>query len=683
VGEGKLEFVGRRDGQVKVRGHRIELGEVESVLLGAEGIGEAVVVMREEVPGDKRLVGYVVGKGSEAPKVDEVRSALKAKLPEYMVPAYIVVLERMPLTGNGKIDRRALPAAEPTRAGSYKEPGTTAEIKLAEIWQGVLGIERVGVYDNFFSLGGDSILSIQVVARARQAGLEVTAKQLFQNQTLGELASVAGERRRVEAEQGVVEGEVELTPIQEWFLEQEVEKREHWNQAMMLEVKQAVEAGVMEAVVGKVMQRHDALWLRFVEGEGGWKSWSEGEQGRERAGIPYARVDLGGMGVEGQKEAMERHAEGVQRSLDLERGPVMRVVEYELGEGRGNRLLLVVHHLAMDGVSWRILLEDLERGCRQGNEGKAIELGPKTTSYQYWAKRLKEYGGGAEAEKELDYWLKEGRTKTRKLPVDKAGGENTVASARHVVTVMSEQETQALLREVSEAYHTQINDVLLTGLGQAMEKWTGSREVLVNLEGHGREELFEEVDLTGTVGWFTSLFPVHLKLGRKRGAGEELKAIKEQLRGIPQRGIGYGVLRYGRVEEVREQLKKLPQPEISFNYLGQFDQVLGQDSWFGPAGEDSGASLTAGYHRPHMLDVTGSIAGGQLRLVLTYSENLYCRSTISRLAAGYTAALQSLIEHCRNADTGNLTPSDFPEAKLSDLELTDLLSEFSDAMKET
>src|SRR6478609_12249115 len=231
--------------------------------------------------------------------------------------------------------------------------------------------------------------------------------------------------------------------------------------------------------------------------------------------------------------------------------------------------------------------------------------------------------------------------------VDRGGGENRVGSVRHVVTALSEEETEALLREVSEAYHTQINDVLLTGLVQAVEKWTGKREVLVNLEGHGREELFEEVDLTRTVGWFTSLFPVHLKLGRKRGAGEELKAIKEQLRAVPRRGIGYGVLRYGRVEEVREQLKKLPQPEISFNYLGQFDQVLGQDSWFGPAGEDSGASLTAGYHRPHELDITGSISGGQLRTVFTYSENLHRRSTISRLAAGYTAALQSLINHCR------------------------------------
>jgi non-ribosomal peptide synthase protein (TIGR01720 family) len=540
-----------------------------------------------------------------------------------MVPAYIVVLERMPLTGNGKIDRRALPAAEPTRAGSYEAPRTAAEIKLGEIWQGVLGIERVGVYDNFFSLGGDSILSIQVVARARQAGLEVTAKQLFQNQTLGELARVAGQRGAVEAKQEVVEGAVELTPIQEWFLEQEVEKREHWNQAMMLEVKQAVEEGVLEAVVGKVMERHDALWLRFVEGEGGWKSWSEGEPGRERAGIPYARVDLGGMEEEEQKVEMERHAEGVQRSLDLERGPVVRVVEYELGEGRGKRLLLVVHHLAMDGVSWRIVLEDLERGCRQGSEGKAIDLGAKTTSYQYWAKRLKEYGGGGEAEKEVEYWVKVGKGKTGKLAVDKAGGENTVASGSEEVTGRSAEVTQALLTGVCFFDATQINDVLLTGLGQAMEKWTGRREVLVNLEGHGREELFAEVDLTGTVGWFTSLFPVHLKLGRKRGVGEELKAIKEQLRAIPQRGIGYGVLRYGGTEEVREQLKKLPQAEISFNYLGQFDQVLGQDSWFGPAREDSGASLTAGYHRPHKLDITGNITGGQLHTVFTYSENLH------------------------------------------------------------
>jgi non-ribosomal peptide synthase protein (TIGR01720 family) len=239
-----------------------------------------------------------------------------------------------------------------------------------------------------------------------------------------------------------------------------------------------------------------------------------------------------------------------------------------------------------------------------------------------------------------------------------------------VVTVMSEQETQALLREVSEAYHTQINDVLLTGLGQAMEKWTGSREVLVNLEGHGREELFEEVDLTGTVGWFTSLFPVHLKLGRKRGAGEELKAIKEQLRGIPQRGIGYGVLRYGRVEEVREQLKKLPQPEISFNYLGQFDQVLGQDSWFGPAPEESGLSQNSSNHRPWLLDITGSIAGGQLRLVFTYSENLHRRSTIEALASSYIHQLRVLSEHCRTAGVGEHTPSDFALAELDDNELS-------------
>jgi len=236
---------------------------------------------------------------------------------------------------------------------------------------------------------------------------------------------------------------------------------------------------------------------------------------------------------------------------------------------------------------------------------------------------------------------------------------------------------------VSAAYHTQINDVLLTGLAQAMEQWTGSREVLVNLEGHGREELFAEVDLSRTVGWFTSLFPVQLKLGRERGAGEELKAIKEHLRAIPQRGIGYGVLRYGSDEAVRVELEQLPQAEISFNYLGQFDQVLGNDSWFVPAREDSGPSLSPGYHRPHMLDITGSITGGKLRLIFTYSENLHHRSTISQFAVGYTAALQSLIEHCRKADFEDYTPSDFPEAGLTDSDLRDLLSEFSDAAKES
>jgi non-ribosomal peptide synthase protein (TIGR01720 family) len=450
----------------------------------------------------------------------------------------------------------------------------------------------------------------------------------------------------------------------------------------------------MEGVARKVLEQHDALWLRFREVEGRWESWSVGAEERRRAELPYERVDLSGLAVEEQKREMERQAGEVQRSLDLEHGPVVRMVEYELGKGRGKRLLVVAHHLVMDGVSWRIILEDMERGCRQGLEGKGkgkgkeeIELWPKTTSYQYWAKRLREHGESAEAQPELEYWLQVGRGGGKggsgRLPVDMGGGENRVGSVRHVVTALSEEETEALLREVSEAYHTQINDVLLTGLVQAVEKWTGKREVLVNLEGHGREELFEEVDLTRTVGWFTSLYPVQLKLGRERGAGEELKAIKEQLRAVPRRGIGYGVLRYGSDAVVREQLESLPQPEISFNYLGQFDQVLGSDSLFRSAAEDTGPSQTPGYHRPHLLDITGSINGGQLRIVFSYSENLHHRSTISQFAADYLATLQSLIRHCRRSDAASYTPSDFPEARLTESDLKELLSEFSDAVKES
>jgi len=412
--DGRIEFLGRVDHQVKVRGFRIELGEIERALESHEGVREAVVMAREEVAGEKKLVGYVVSEGKEVEK-EELRRRLGERLPEHMIPSWWVMMEEMPRTPNGKVDRRALPAPGGGRERIEEEggPRTEAEVILAEIWKQVLGLERVGMDENFFHLGGDSILSIQIIARANQAGLRLTPKQLFQHQTIGELAAVA-EAAPVRGEEGEVRGEAELTPIQRWFFEQRPAEPHHYNQSVMLEVKAGVEERLLEEVIREVWRRHDGLRVSF-EGDGrGWRQ----VYGVVEEGLSLSRVDLTGLEEEEERAAIEEKAKELQRGLKLSGGPLAQAALYEKGEGKAWRLQLVIHHLVVDGVSWRILLEEMERGYGQLREGKELNLGPKTTSYKRWSERLMKYAQTEEALEELDYWLDEGRMKAKGLPVD-------------------------------------------------------------------------------------------------------------------------------------------------------------------------------------------------------------------------------------------------------------------------
>jgi non-ribosomal peptide synthase protein (TIGR01720 family) len=314
--------------------------------------------------------------------------------------------------------------------------------------------------------------------------------------------------------------------------------------------------------------------------------------------------------------------------------------------------------------------------------GEVVQLPPKTTSFQHWAERLVAYAQTETVRAELAYWLAAPRWEVAPLPVDYAGGRNSVASARSVTIALDVQETRALLQQVPMVYQTRINDVLLTALVQAYVEWTGISMLLVDLEGHGREEVFADVDLTRTVGWFTTIYPVLLDLRQAAGLGEALKVIKEQLRGVPQRGIGYGVLRYlSADEEVVAQLEALPQAEVSFNYLGQVDAAAGSWALFGAAPESSGASQSARGMRSHLLEISSVIAGERLQLVWTYSEQFHRQATIERLAHGYLRALRALIAHCLSATSGGYTPSDFPEARLSQKELDTFVARISQAQR--
>jgi non-ribosomal peptide synthase protein (TIGR01720 family) len=685
VPEGEVEFLGRVDNQVKIRGFRIELEEIEVVLERHPCVQQAVVVAREEEGGRKRLVAYVVGKEGQAPEANELQSYLKEILPDYMVPSAFVRLRELPLTPNGKVDRKALPELEQARSEqerAYVAPRTPAEEKLAEIWAQVLGIEKVGVHDNFFTtLGGDSILSIQIIARANQAGLRLVPKQIFEYQTVAELAAVAGSAAVVEAEQGVVTGEVPLVPIQRWFFEQQFADPHHWNQAILLEVQRSLDPALLEQVVRKLLEHHDALRLRFVQEEGGWRQFNADLDGA----TPFSHLNFSALPEQEQRAAIETAAAEAQASLNLAEGPLVRVVYFDLGEQKPDRLLIVIHHLAIDGVSWRVLLEDLQTGYQQLSQGQEVMLPAKTTSFKQWAEKLTQYAQSGALQSELSYWLTESMKRVRPLPVDFPGGINTVSSSRSVTVSLNPEETEALLRQVPETYHTQINDVLLSALAQAFSRWTGARTLLVELEGHGREEIIEGADVWRTVGWFTTHFPVLLDLGSAINPGDALKTIKEQLRAIPNRGIGYGLLRYQSGDgEIIEKLRALPQPEVSFNYFGQFDQVLSESSPFRPARESVGPLHSPRGHRSHLLYFSGSVIGGQLQLSCIYSENLYRRATIEELTQKVVEELRAIIAYCRSAEAGGYTPSDFALAGLDEEKLgviSDLLDEVDEVEK--
>jgi non-ribosomal peptide synthase protein (TIGR01720 family) len=585
-------------------------------------------------------------------------------------------MEALPLTPNGKVDRRALPAPDESRPDledAYVAPRTPEEEILANIWAEILGLDQVGVLDSFFELGGDSILSIQVVARANQAGLRLTPRQLFEKPTVAGLAEVAGKGPAILAEQGLVEGPVPLTPIQRWFFEQDLVERHHWNQAILLEIAQPLEAELLEEALGHLLAHHDALRLRFEQDGPEWTQVNAGMVDE----VPFVWLDLSGMPEGEQGAAIEAHAERLQAGLNLSAGPLLKVAYFDLGVDRPGRLLMAVHHLAIDGVSWRILLEDLMTVYQQLGGGEAVQLPAKTTSFRGWARRLVAYAESDRVQQELPFWLGVIRGGGTSLPVDDAGGENSEASARSVTVSLSAEETQALLQDVPSTYRTEINDALLTALAQAVGRWTGRPSMLVNLEGHGREDIFDDADLSRTVGWFTTLFPVRLEIGDGSAPGEALLRVKEQLREIPRRGIGYGVLRYLDGSDESRPLRVGPQAEISFNYLGQMDQGLPQGVPFSPARESRGPDRGLKGRRTHLLEVDGAVTGGRLHLEWSYSENLHRRSTIEKLAADYKAALLGLIEHSRTSEAVGFAPSDFVEFEWDQEDLTDIMSEIS------
>jgi len=690
LADGSLEFLGRIDDQVKLRGFRIELGEIEAALAQHPAVREAAVVVREEAAqdgaaGSKRLVAYFVA-ADAPPATAELRQFLKTRLPEYMVPALFVNLPALPRLPNGKIDRRRLPAPtdeRPELTSGLVAPRNEVEAQLAEIWQQVLGVKQIGVHDNFFELGGDSILSIQVISRARQAGLHLTPKQLFQNPTIAALAPlcVRSAQPAIHAEQGRVTGPVPLTPIQCWFFEQNFAAPHHWNQSILLEVRQPLAPHLIEETVRQLVQHHDALRLRFQpNGQGkpretfAQPSWQQ-HNAAEQEENPFSYWDLSALTPEAQRVFLETKAAGLQASLDLTKGPLLRVAYFDLGVTVSGRLLIIVHHLVIDGVSWRILLEDFLTAYRQLSEGRTVQLPAKTTSFQYWAQQLTALAHSAALEQQLDFWRARRNARVPELPVAFTAAAQDESSAETMTLTLTAEDTRALLQHVPAAYNTRIDEALLTALARAMARWTGRRSLLVDYESYGREQLFDDVDLSRTVGWFTGIYPLALDLGNTIEVGEALKSIKEQMRRVPQGGIGYGLLRY--LSNSSSALRELPAAPILFNYLGQFDQVLPSEAMLAIAPEARGPERDAHNHLTHALDLSASVRRQQLQVQWKFSNRQFERRTIERLAHDFMEELHALIQHCRSSEAAGYTPSDFAAAGLSQEELEGVLAEIT------
>jgi len=679
--DGHLLFFGRKDNQVKIRGFRIELGEIEAALSRLDGIREAVVLDRQDVGKEHYLCAYYTVRDGDVTSGEALARELRYTLPEYMIPGVFVELDELPLTANGKIDRRRLPVPDPEQRAATAEwaaPRTEIESLLVEVWSDVLGVKRPGIHNNFFSLGGDSILSMQVISRAKQSGLQLGVIDIFRAPTISALALRAVKidptqfvsRHKSQRSSGVIP----LTPVQKRFLETTTIAPHHYNQSLLVETPKRVNAARLERAIQFAASRHDSFRLRFKLIADDWQ-----QELSESIDAPRLFIeDLSAVSPEDQQAIIRSAAERHQSSLDLTDGPLMSAALFERSDGQPASLLLIVHHLLIDGLSWRILIEDILAAYQQLEEGKELRLPEPGAGFGEWSSRLVDYARDRISANEKQYWRNLARTEVTPIPVDfpASATANTVASGEELWVELDEAETTALLQEVPRAINTQINDLLLTALALAFRQWTGASRLRIDLESHGREPLFDDLDISRTMGWFTAEYPVNLQLEQNvSDITIHLKAIKERLRQVPSHGLGYGLLRYDSDDDgLRKELAAMPPAQVLFNYLGQTDRSFGIfDGWRADI-KTPGSDRHPDQWREYLIEVNGLVSDGQIKLSFAYSRNFHKRETLERLAQSFKTHLAALVERCLQPDALGFTPSDFPQAGLMQ-ESLDLLLE--------
>nr|WP_242855918.1 amino acid adenylation domain-containing protein [Ruminiclostridium josui] len=654
-----IEYVGRADRQVKLRGYRIELGEIEKAILLHKYVKDAIVTIQEDKQKNKVLCAYIV----EDKRISEedIREFLMVSLPSYMIPQYIVWIDKIQLTSNGKIDFEMLPKPY---FNSFNQEVKNIQVSgleeiIYKVVSEVLELNSVGEEDNFYYLGGDSIKAIQIAAKLNNIGLKVRVKDILANPILKQVASLVKDHRNLnKSDNELCCGNLKLTPIVSWFFSREFINQNYYNQSVMLELKKQVGVKELESAIDQIIKYHDSLRLNYnpLTNELFYNNRHMESSSRIKV------FDLSNLSHEEQCEKIVSIEEQIKSGFNIEKDLLINSCVFDLGPA-GKKLLLTAHHLVVDGVSWRIILEDLENLLRAKEGNINFEFPQKTCSYKKWSEALIQFSE-SEAVQETEYWNSI-LEKNFSFPTDNITAVAYQGECIALSDVISEKDTKLLLSKANRAYNTETKDLLITALSLAINKYTGKNSIVIEVEGHGREEIFDEVDITRTVGWFTSIYPIAFEIN-----GEELpqtiKNVKEQLRKVPNKGIGFGVLKY-----MSPQIQSNGKRFIRFNYLGDMTGIS-ETEYFSISNGHISIDTATENQFTCLVEINAMVIDNCLKVTFIYNKEEFKKDSIKRFAELYMDSITKIIEHCSSKESVSFTPSDFETIDLLQDEL-DLL----------
>jgi len=633
--KGEVEFIGRLDNQVKIRGYRIELGEIEGVLQSYGPIEQGLARVLDQ-KGSKILCAYYTS--HEEVNKEDLRRHLQNFLPPYMIPQYLCSLLQLPLTVHGKIDYKALPHPKEEQ-NEIIEGVSEMEKLLVDIWQKVLGFDSLGITDNFFHRGGDSIKAIMVASELHKRGYQVSVPHIQNYPTIAEL-----QHKVTQKEQPVQRDRRDshpLSPIQHWFFQQPFTPRSYWNHLAVITSQTPWDSTVLTQSLTKIINHHQELRTIFPNGK------------------PRIRPSARGASYFAGKNLAS--PDELNKHINIQQGPL--IVYGVLQQNQGCQLAIAIHHLIIDGVSWRILLEDLTQQYQAYLKGTSCTLPPETDSYATWTEELESFSQHHLLLREVPYWKKQGGHPS---PIRRPQPPKPLRkdSFRDFHLKFEGETTKRLLEEANRAYNTNPQDLLLTALLLAFHHWRGTEHLPVALESHGRMALRAPMDLTRTLGWFTSLYPHVLDLPEDRDLRQVIIHIKEGIRRIPRQGIGYGILQFLTPKEKRKGLTFENQPDISFNYLGVIPNNLAIHL---------GASPEC--PMPYALEINAFVTSGELEIQFGYAHSLFSHEDFNHFIRLFKESLTNLINHCRTQETYQLTGSDYGDVTLTNTDIDSLPQE--------
>ncbi len=618
--DGNIDYLGRIDEQVKIRGFRIELGEIESRIREIENIKDCAVIARPDNTEEKAIYAYYTSDTEVS--VSEIRDRLNECLPEYMVPAYMMHIDAIPVTKNGKLDKKALPEIETKNTREYVAPRNEAEGAVCEAFRKILGVEKIGVQDSFFELGGDSIKAIRIISILRNAGFTATVKDVMNGKTAEKIALLLKNNiEEIKYDQGEVTGKVVPTPIIDLFGKFGLAKPEYFNQSMMFPIE-GIENTIIKQAIEALVKHHDVLRSVY--------------RNNELEILPIAESKLCDFyefdysNEPDKHKAVENKCNEIQDSIDLEKGPFVKIAVFELGETK--QMMFCIHHLVVDGVSWRILQEDFETAVNQIKAGKEVTLPEKTASFIEWSQKLKEYRKKIES-KEKEYWKNAGE----KISEGHIAGEYSKTETGYSVAEFSKGTTEKLLTKSSNAYGAKIDEVLLAGLARAVGRITGQKSVAIKLEGHGREEIHEPISIDRTVGWFTNIYAILLKCNEDND--EAIINAKDTVRSVSNMGMGYGYVEHE------------DEPDICFNYLGDFS---GSKTSF-VSEYSTGNDVASENGLDSKVLINGQISEDKLTLFIL---SQYGQNFTEKIKNELEKSIEELAEYCSKDENDKKTISD-------------------------